>query len=288
MIVAQALFAVMALEARFVGKDVPWQEVAAARMLVALLLTWGIARARRRPLRITDQKHAWLRTVFGTLAAAGNFYVYAQPLLPIGDAVTILNTAPVFVVLLAWPLLGERVPGSLAFFTLVSFAGVWAIAQPSFHASPVVLAVCVLSSLCTALAMTWLRRIGPGESSEAIVFHFMAVATVTLGLAAIPVWRTPGAESAAFLLVTGVAGGLGQLAMTRAYSLDEAARVSAFGYSGVVFVRLFALPVFGEVPGATQVAGSFLVVAAGVVIALRGRRAVRPGLLDGGASRLRR
>jgi drug/metabolite transporter (DMT)-like permease len=272
MIVAQAQFAVMALGARFVGKEVPWQEVAAARMLVALLLTWGIARARGRSLTITDQRHAWLRTIFGTLAAAGNFYVYAQPLLPIGDAVTILNTSPIFVVLLAWPLLGERVPGRVALLTLVSFAGVWAIARPSFHASPAVLAVCVLSSLCTALAMAWLRRMGPGESSEAIVFHYMAVATVALGLAAIPVWRTPDAGSAAFLLITGLAGGFGQLAMTRAYSLDQAARVSAVGYSGVVFARLFAFPVFGEVPSALQAAGSLLVVGAGVAIALRGRK----------------
>jgi drug/metabolite transporter (DMT)-like permease len=105
----------------------------------------------------------------------------------------------------------------------------------------------------------------------------MAVATAALGLAAIPVWRAPDAGSAAFLLITGVAGGLGQLAMTRAYSLDQAARVSAFGYSGVVFARLFALPVFGEVPGATQVVGSLLVVGGGVAIALRGHRAARPG-----------
>jgi drug/metabolite transporter (DMT)-like permease len=271
MLAAQALFAMMAMGARFVSRDVPWQEIAAVRMVVALVLTWGIARARGRSLAITDRRHAWLRTIFGTLSAAATFYVYAQPLLPIGDAVTILGTSPIFVAVLAWPLLGERVSRGTALAILASFAGVWAVAQPSFSVSPGVLGVCVFASVCTALAMTWLRRMGPGESSEAIVFHFMSVGTAVLGLAAIPVWHTPDLPSATSLLWMGVAGGLGQLAMTRAYSLDQAARVSAFGYAGVVFARLFALPIFGEVPRAAQIVGSLLVVGAGAATAWRTR-----------------
>jgi drug/metabolite transporter (DMT)-like permease len=273
MVLAQALFAAMAGGARFVSRDVPWQEVAAVRMLVALALTWGMARARGRSLRITDQKHAWLRSIFGTIAAAATFYVYAQPALPLGDAATVLATAPLFIALLSWPLLGERVSGRLLSFIVLSFAGVGAVARPSFHASAFVVGVCLTSALSTALAMMWLRRIGPGESSEAIVFHFMAVGTVTLGLMAIPVWRTPDASSAGFLLITGLSGGLAQLAMTRAYSLDGAARVSAVGYTGIVCTRLVAIPLFGEIPSALQVAGSAVVVAAGVAMALSGRKA---------------
>jgi drug/metabolite transporter (DMT)-like permease len=272
MMAAQALFASMALGARFVGRDVPWQEVAAARMLVALVLTWAIARARGVSLAITDRKHAWLRTVFGTVAAAATFYVYARPALPIGDAVTVLNTSPIFVALLAWPLLGERVSRGVALAISLAFLGILAVARPSLQASSGELGVCLLSAVCTAFAMMWLRRMGPGESSEAIVFHFMWVGTLALGVASVPVWKTPDLHGATFLLFTGITGGLAQLAMTRAYSKDHAARVSAVGYSGVVFARLFALPVLGEVPSVAQVAGSVLVVVAGVVLALSGRR----------------
>lgn len=269
MTLAQALFAAMALGARLVGHDLPWQEVAAARMLVAVVLTYVIARARGQSLAITDKKHAWLRTVFGTISAAGNFYVYARPTLPIGDAVTVISTSPIFVAFLAWPLLGEHVSRRVAVAIGLAFGGIVAVAQPSFDASPEVLAVCVLSSVLTAFAMTWLRKMGPGESTEAIVFHYMLVAAVSLSFATLPVWRRPDPESALFLLFTGVTGGLGQIAMTRAYALDDAAPISAIGYSGVVFVRLFALPVFGEVPSLTQATGSLLVVGSGVMLALR-------------------
>src|SRR6185437_6743645 len=103
-----------------------------------------------------------------------SFYVYARPLLPIGDAVTVLCTSPLFVVVLAPLLLRERVSARLGVAMLASFAGVWAVAEPSFGASRLVIAVCLFSALCSALARIWLRRMGPNESSEAIVFHFMA------------------------------------------------------------------------------------------------------------------
>lgn len=271
MVTAQALFACMALGARFVGKDIPWQEIAASRMLVALVLTWAIARARGRSLVIVDRKLAWLRTVFGTLAAGSTFYAYGKPSLPLGDAVTVLNTSPVFVALLAWPLLGERVPRAVAIAIAVSFAGVVAVAQPSLSASSGMVGVCVFSAVCTAFAMMYLRRMGPGETGEAIVFHFMTFGTLVLGLLSVPVFRVPDGRSLAFLLFTGLTGGLAQLAMTRAYSLDGAARVAAVGYAGVVFTRLFAFPAFGEVPSAAQLAGSALVVGAGVTLAMRRR-----------------
>jgi drug/metabolite transporter (DMT)-like permease len=54
--------------------------------------------------------------------------------------------------------------------------------------------------------------------------------------------------------------------MTRAHTLDHAARVSAMTFSSVVFARLLAVPIFGEVPSLTQVAGSLLVIASGVLL----------------------
>jgi drug/metabolite transporter (DMT)-like permease len=56
--------------------------------------------------------------------------------------------------------------------------------------------------------------------------------------------------------------------MTRAYSLDRAARVSALGYSGVLFTRALGLVFFGEVPSAVQLVGTLLVIASGVLLSL--------------------
>jgi drug/metabolite transporter (DMT)-like permease len=213
------------------------------------------------------KKAAWFRSIFGTLAAAGTFYTLAQPGLGLGDAVTLFQTSPIFVALLSWPMLGERVRGRTAVAIGVAFLGILAVAQPAFQSAPQVVVIGSLTAVVTAVAMIWLRRIGPGESSEAIVLHFSLFGAVATAAASVPVWRTPDAHSGALLLVTGVAGGLGQLCMTRAYSLDHAARVSAIGYSGLLFARLFAVPAFGEIPNAMGLAGSVLVLGSGVWLA---------------------
>jgi drug/metabolite transporter (DMT)-like permease len=94
-------------------------------------------------------------------------------------------------------------------------------------------------------------------------------------LASVPVWRTPGARDGVVLFVTGLCAGLAQIAMTRAYALDHAARVSALAFSGVVFARLLAVPIFGEVPNATQAIGSLSVIGSGVLIAIAGPAAAQ-------------
>jgi drug/metabolite transporter (DMT)-like permease len=174
----------------------------------------------------------------------------------------------VFVALASPALLGERVRASLAFGLVLGFSGIAVVAQPSFSAAGSVVAAGVATAMASATAMIWLRRIGPSESSEAVVLHFSCVGFVVSGLASIPVWRSPSLRDAVLLGVTGISAGLAQIAMTRAYSLDRAARVSAMGYSGVVMTRALAAPIFGEIPTIAQGLGSLLVVASGVVLAL--------------------
>lgn len=264
MTLAQVAFAGMAVGARVGGAGAPWQEVCATRFFVGALTAYAVARARGASLRVTHLREAWIRSAFGTLSAAGTFFVYAAPSLAIGDAATLFATSPILVALLSPRLLGERVHRGLALALASGFAGIALIAGPSFATAPHVVVAGVLTAMSSAFAMVWLRRIGPTESSEAIVFHFACVGTVVMLLASIPVWRTPGLRAALVLGATGVCAGIGQLAMTRAYARDSAARVSALSYSCVVFTRVLGAALFGELPGAFQLVGSSLVIASGV------------------------
>jgi len=278
MVLAQLLFALMAIGARIGGRNVPWPEVGATRFLVGAMTAFTVGRVRGQSLRITRLREAWLRSLFGTLSAAGTFFVYAAPNLPIGDAVTLLSTSPIFVTLLSAPILGERVRARSGWALALGFCGIVIVAQPSFSTAGHVVAAGAGAALASALAMVWLRRIGPSESSEAIVFHFSCIGFGAMLLASLPVWKTPSAGDAPALVFMGLSGGLAQIAMTRAYALDHAARVSIVGFSGVVLMRLLAVPVFGEIPSGMQAAGSLLVIASGILLGWRPRTAERAKL----------
>ena len=272
MLLAQLLFAAMNVSTRLGARQLPWSEIAAVRFLIGVLIAFAVAHYRRSPLRITDQPNTWRRSVFGTTAAVCSFYAVASSRIALGDAVTLGATAPIFVAALSAPLLGERVAGHVRLAILLGFAGLVAVVRPSFGGEIPVATIATVGAFFYALAMIWLRRIGPGESHEAVVLHFSLVASATFLILSLPVWRWPAWPAAGFLLSAGLTGGGAQIAMTRAYSLTPAAPVSALSGLSILFTYLIAVPVFGDQPTAWQIAGSLLVIVASLLLTLQPRR----------------
>jgi drug/metabolite transporter (DMT)-like permease len=276
MVLAQLCFAAMNVFTRLGSRHLPWPEIAAARFLVGALIAVGLAAARGTSLAVTDRGGTWRRSVYGTIAALGSFFALASPSVAVGDAATLGATAPIFVAALSGRLLGERVSRRVWIAVAIAFAGIALLLRPSFSIAAPVAAVATAGAFFYALAMIWLRRIGPAESHEAVVLHFSLVALATMLLLAIPSWTWPDARSGLYLLGAGLGGGGAQLAMTRAYALHRAAPVAALSTVGVVFTWLLALPVFPERPSAWQLAGTVLVLAATVLI---GAATARPRYL---------
>ena len=276
MIVAQLCFAAMNVFTRLGSRHLPWPEIAAARFLIGALVAVALASARGSSLAVTDRGGTRRRSVYGTLAALGSFYALSSPRVAVGDAATLGATAPIFVAALSGPLLAERVGRRLWIAVALAFAGIVLLVRPSFTTAAPVAAVATAGAFFYALAMIWLRRIGPAESHEAVVLHFSLVALLTMLLLALPTWTWPDARGGLYLLGAGLGGGGAQLAMTRAYSLHRAAPVTALSTLGVVFTWLLALPLFPERPSAGQLAGTLLVLLA---TALIGAATARPRYL---------
>lgn len=271
MVFAQALFAGMNVCTRLGARHLPWPEITATRFFIGALVALGLARYRGSSLRITDRPNTWRRSLFGTAAAICTFYALSSRRIPLGDVATLTATAPIFVALLSGPLLGERVGGRVALAIGLGFAGILAVVRPSFQIDLPVAAIALLGAGLYALAMIWLRKIGPGETHEAIVLHFSLVALAITLVLAIPVWQWPDWTGGLYLLAVGLTGGGAQVAMTRAYSLHRAAPVTALSGLSIVLTHLLAFPVFGDRPTPWQAAGSLLVIAASLLLTVAPR-----------------
>lgn len=273
MLLAQALFATMNIGTRLGARTLPWSEVAFGRFAIGLLIASAVAASRPDGFRITNWRASWMRSVFGTVAALGTFYALASPRIPVGDAATLGATTPIFVALLAGPLLGERVGRGLAFAVLLAFAGVALIVRPSFGAAFDVALLATGAAFAFSLALLSLRQLGPTERPEAIVVHFSAVATVTMLVVSIPVFRMPSAREALIVAATGLAGGLAQLAMTRAYAHLEATRATALSYAQVLFTYVLAAIAWDGPITPMRMAGASLVAVGGWLATRRDGRA---------------
>lgn len=271
-LLSEALFAVMRVATRSGAAEVPGLEIGALRFAGGALVTWLIARARGVSLRVGDQRTAWIRSAFGTFNAMAVFHVLGSPRIAVGDAATLAAVGPLFVALLSLPLIHEKVSRRVAWGGLLGFAGVAFLVRPAFHTAGDLVLISLCGAFCYAVAMLSLRRLGSRETPEGIAFHVSVVAAVAMTLASLPHRVLPSPQAWVPLGISALAGGLAQLAMSRAYALDRAARMSAFAYVGVVMTYALEALIWRRPPGTHQIAGASMVCLAGIIVATRRRR----------------
>lgn len=276
MALGAVLFALMGFFARLATSSASWMTVGGVRALIGAVVAIVVARMRGTSLVATDRKALFWRSLFGTAAMATTFYALSSRTLPLGDTVTLLNLTPIFLAVLAPIFLREPTSRSVAFALVLALGGVMLILHPSMTWHPAValagpsasmtVAIAVLSAFFTAIAMMMLRRAGRTETAEVIALHFsLFAAVVLLGLSVFDL-RMPALRDCGFILAAGICAGFAQLAMTRAYTLERAARVSGMGYLTVVASAILGAAVLGERPTLGALAGMALVVAGGLVV----------------------
>ena len=279
------LFATMNLLARKATASTSWATVAATRAAIGAGVAYAVARARGGSVAATDYRAVFWRSLFGTISMLSTFYALSSKTLSLGDVATLLNVSPVFLALLAPFVLGERTSKLVALAILVALTGVVFVVRPSFlfGVQPVVMhaltgpsatvtaMVAIGAALSTAIAMMMLRRVGQIETPEAIAFHFSLFAAIVLGVLSLFDLRAPTPGDAVLMILAGISAGLAQLAMTRAYSLENAARVAGMSYIGVPASALLGAMFLGDRLGPTTVVGMILVVAGGVLVTTRPR-----------------
>lgn len=273
---AEVLFAFMRLATRVNASALPWTALAATRFLGGALIVVGVARATGASLRIRDRRSTWLRAIFGTGSSVGVFYALGSDSISVGDATTLAATAPLFVAALSRPLLDEPVTRRVMLGIVLGFAGVVTLVGPSFDTAGPVGLVALAGAASYAMAMVYLRRVGPNESSEAVALHVSVVAggfallvlsaqagaSATRAAAAVLHWENVRWWAVA---VAACAGGLSQIAVTRAYALERAARLGAVSYAGVLLTYTLEALMLARVPTPTQIAGAGLVITAGLL-----------------------
>ncbi|MBS2012114.1 MAG: DMT family transporter [Deltaproteobacteria bacterium] len=276
MAAAAVLFASMNFFARIASTSTSWATVGAVRALVGALVAFAVAKMRGASLAVTNHRAMMWRSLLGTTAMLLTFYSLSSRTLSLGDTVTLLNLTPVFLAVLAPVVLAERTSGRVGLAILVALGGVVLVLHPSFSfgdganvpgpSARGTAVAAVAAAFSSSLAMMMLRRLGRSETPESIAVHFSLFAALTLGLLSLFDLRMPSARDAACMVAAGVCAGFGQLAMTRAYALERAARVSAMGYLAVVASALLGAAVLQERPTFGAAIGMGLVVAGGVLV----------------------
>jgi drug/metabolite transporter (DMT)-like permease len=141
-----------------------------------------------------------------------------------------------------------------------------AAGQVSYHAALLPAAVALTGAVFSAIAMMSLRTASIHETPEAVATHFSLMAFVVYAVAALVLADPPSLRALLPVVLAGVSAGGAQVAMTRSYGLEHAARVGGVGYLQVVVAGTLGAVVLHEPLTSRSLVGIALVVSSGVLL----------------------
>ena len=271
MIVSSMLFAIVMLAVRMLLSDLPPTQTAVLRYTVGVFLLLPVAGRMLPQLWRSPVRGALLGR--GVLHAGGvSLWFFSINAIPLADVNAILNLSPVWATIGAAIFLGEKLKLRRIMAILVSFAGALIIIKPGFNAisagTMAVMGTAAFFAFSDLIAKQLKAR---HDDSFIILALSVTIATVSLPFA-IPVWQPMSVENVIGILVIGVAATLGHVTLMRSFAGPMWA-AQAGKYIQLLFVILFGITLFDEIPTVSTLFGALVVLAAVSYIAMReGRR----------------
>lgn len=219
-----------------------------------------------------------LRSLF--LLAAWLCYFNAAKHLPLADITTLYFAAPIAAILLAIPILGEKVPLSSWIAVLTGFAGVVIASNPTGMTTgwPVYLAL--VAAVCWAIATTLLRTTSQSASSMVqmtMTNVFFLLLTTPMALAT---WTMPSGGAQILLLAVGFIGGLGQISFFEALRRAPISVIAPLEYTALIWAFILGYAIWRDVPGPNVWTGAVLIAGAGMIILFAARKRMPSQDLD--------
>ena len=205
-----------------------------------------------------------LRAAAGLLSQVLMFAAVKE--MPLVNAVLLSNSAPLFIPLVTWAWLRQRVSGTVWASLFIGFAGVVLILRPgvALLTNPIAL-IALSAALFSAFALVSVNQLSKTEPSGRILFYYFLFSSAVAAPFAILEWKTPSSQEWLFLGGIGLMMAMSQMLIIRAYQHATPSRIAPFNYTVVIFSGLIGWIVWHNKPGVLSLVGVLLVTAGGVL-----------------------
>lgn len=205
----------------------------------------------------------------------------------LSTATAIMFLSPIFVTLLAIPLLSEHVGVRRLAGVLIGFVGAMIIVYPhdvqqsnlpvasseAFWWLPEpghLLLICAAASNAMYQIMT--RKLREVDSSTTTLIYSGVVGVLVMSAYAPSVWQSPEPFHWGLMIVVGFFGCTSHFCLIRAFRCAPASLVVPFSYTSMIWATLFGFIVFNTLPDRWTLLGAILIIASGLYIFYREAR----------------
>lgn len=250
-------------------------EMTALRSAIVLLVLMPplLSPARRREVLRAHKRFQLLHGFLG-LTSMACFY-YALATVPLMAVTAISFTMPMFIAVLAVPLLNERLGLPQALALVLGFAGALLIVRPAADAISADAALVLLGSALGALQLIVLRRMPEGSSNLAVLVWYAWFGTAAFGLFALAQDASlPAGIAWAWLVALALLALLLQWLYALAFRLAPSSMVGGLDYLRLLWAGLIGYLAFAEVPSLLDILGTTMILCSGIAILWRESRAI--------------
>ena len=268
------LFTLLDGSAKWLVQSVPVLVVVWLRFLTHTLIASALL-FPMRGLALVRTRHLRWHLARGLMfCAMTGMNFWALQTLQLTVTASIFFMVPILVALLSAPLLGEKLDAKRWAAILVGFAGVLVIVRPGSEAFHPAMLLSLANAVLYAFFNMMTRKLAAYDPPETIQFLPAVVATLVLAPFALAAWESPhGWFEWLLLCLMGVFGGTGHYLLAMAHRYAPASTLAPFLYQQILYMAIFGYLVFGSVPDTAVWIGAAIVIASGLYLFSRERRA---------------
>ena len=263
------LFSIMGALVKLLGQRLDSFQIAFFRCFFGFLaiLPFVFSKKGHHAFRTTHFYGHFLRGAVGVAAMVGGFYATTR--LPLTDSTAISFTAPLFMILTAIFLLGEKVRWRRGLATAAGFIGVLVMVRPDSGTLDLGAMVGLIAAFLGALSTTLIKRLSATEKALTILVYFGLFSSILTAIPAYFVWRPLAGDEFALLALVGALGAVGQFCQVRAFAAGELMAVAPIDYSRLIFAGIMGFLLFAELPDRYTLVGAAMIVGSTLYIACR-------------------
>lgn len=256
-------FATMGAFAHELGKHCDWLLIAFFRMFISFIIVLALAKKAGINPFVFNNSTLWLRSLVGSSAMLGTFYALTK--LPISEIAIITETRPIWVALVAGYILGESTGKKIWLSIIFGIIGVILVEQPRIASQNFAGVSAMYAAFAGAVVMICLRKLKDLDP-RVIVTHFSGTATIVTVLvflsvrSEIDLSALQNTNVILMLLGVGIFGTIGQLAMTKAFSVGEVPSVASASFLKVGFSAGYDLLIWNYLFNAPTIIGMSLIL----------------------------
>lgn len=233
------------------------------------------------------------------IVVANMTFFAALAVMPLGAATALFFVAPLFITLLAVPVLGERIGPPRVAAIVVGLVGVGVMMAPGTDWGGIArwnLLLPVAAATCYAGMQVLTRKLGGESTASAMAIYIQGTfIAVSIGFFLIAgdgrfapdrrggalefllrAWVWPAWDDLWIFGVLGLMSALIGYSLSQAYRLGTAAVVASYEYAALPLAIFWGWTVFGEVPEPIVWVGIVLIAGAGLAVFARERALARP------------